>query len=125
MSNSSIWPIDRTLSGVTTGSNGNEGVLHILKISSITGASLSDCLASYLGHSLGMGGFYPSAEMQSMYSTASADQAVSSKRMSVSKYKQKINVFSRVIHNIIHLIIVVTFACKLYTLNATTISSQI
>ena len=58
MSNSSIWPIDRTLSGATTpgqsgpGSNGNEGVLHIPKISSITGASSSDGLMSYLGHSL-------------------------------------------------------------------------
>ena len=36
MLNSSIWPIDRTLSGITTprqsgpGSNGNEGVLDIL-----------------------------------------------------------------------------------------------
>ena len=35
MSNSSIWPIDKTLSGATTpgqsgpGSKGNEGVLHI------------------------------------------------------------------------------------------------
>ena len=47
MSNSSIWPIDRTPSDVTTlgqsgpGSNGNEG------------ASPSDCLVSYPGHSLG------------------------------------------------------------------------
>ena len=37
MSNSSIWPIDRTLSSATTpdksepGSDGNEGVLHIPK----------------------------------------------------------------------------------------------
>ena len=50
---SSIWPIDRTLSGATTpgqsgpGSNGNEGVLHIPQCSSITGASPSDCLVSY------------------------------------------------------------------------------
>ena len=42
MSNSSIWPIDRTLSGATTlgpsgpGRDGNEGVLHILQSSSIT-----------------------------------------------------------------------------------------
>ena len=56
---SSISPIDRTLSGTTTpgqrgpGSNGNEGVLHISQSSNITGASPSDCLESYPGHSLG------------------------------------------------------------------------
>ena len=44
MSNGSIWPIDRTLSGITTwgqswpGSDGNEWVLQIPKSSSITGA---------------------------------------------------------------------------------------
>ena len=49
-----IWPIDRTLSGATTpgesgpGSYGNEGVLP----SSRTGASQSDGLVSYPGHSL-------------------------------------------------------------------------
>ena len=59
MSNSSIWPIDRTLSSATTlsqsrlGSNGNEEVFHILQSSSITGASPLDCLVSYAGHSLG------------------------------------------------------------------------
>ena len=47
MSNSSIWSIERTLSGATTPgqsgpeSNGNEGVQYILKNSRITGASLS------------------------------------------------------------------------------------
>ena len=56
---SSIWPIDRTLSGTTTpgqsgpGSNGNEGVLHIPQSFSITGTSPSDCLVSYPGHLLG------------------------------------------------------------------------
>ena len=60
MSNSSIWPIDMSLSGTTTlgqselESDGNEGVLH-LSFSSKTGASLSDCLMSYTGHSLGWG----------------------------------------------------------------------
>ena len=34
------------------GSNSNEGVLHISQSSSITGASSSDCLVSYSGHSL-------------------------------------------------------------------------
>ena len=52
MSNSSIWAIDRTLSGATTpsqsgpGSDGNEGVLCIPQSSSITGASPSDSLVS-------------------------------------------------------------------------------
>ena len=52
------------LSGATTpgqsgsGSDGNEGVPCIPKSSSITGASPSDCLVLYLGHSLG-GGLTP------------------------------------------------------------------
>ena len=56
---SSIWPIDRTLSGATTqaqsgpGSDGIEGVLHITQSSGITGTSASDCLVSYRRHSLG------------------------------------------------------------------------
>ena len=79
MWNSSIWPIDRTLSGATTlsqigpYSNCNEEVLRIPQNSSITGASLSDCLVSYPGHSLGVS--YPSAEIQSVYSTAPANWA--------------------------------------------------
>ena len=50
---SSIWPIERTLSGATTpsqsgpGSEGNEEVLCILQRSNITGASPSDFLVSY------------------------------------------------------------------------------
>ena len=69
-----IWPIDRTLSGATTpgqsgsGSDGNEGVL------CIPGMSPSDCLVSYPDHSW-VRGSYPSAVMQSVYSTASADWA--------------------------------------------------
>ena len=57
MSNSSIWPLDRALSGAIplcqSGpvSIGNEGVLYIPQSSSITGAWLSDCLVSYTGHS--------------------------------------------------------------------------
>ena len=80
MSNSSIWPIDRTLSGATTlgqsgsWSNGNEGVLYIPQSSSITGASLSDCLVSYSKHSLEES--YSSVEMQSVYVTAPADWAI-------------------------------------------------
>ena len=76
---SSIKPIDRTLSGGTTpdqsgpGSDGNKGVFCIPKNSSITGTSLSDCLVSYAGHSLGSGESYHSEVMQSVYSTAPAD----------------------------------------------------
>ena len=68
-----IWSIDKSLSGATTpgqsgpGSDGNEGVLRIPQISSITGIWPSDCLVSYLGHRY--------AEMQSVYSTAPAEWA--------------------------------------------------
>ena len=56
MTNSSIWPIDQ-LSGATIldqsglGSNGNKGIFHIPQSSGINGASSSDCLPSYPGHS--------------------------------------------------------------------------
>ena len=56
MSNSSIWPIDRTIPGAATpgqsglGSDGKEGVLRILQNSSITGALPSNCLMSYPGY---------------------------------------------------------------------------
>ena len=72
MLNSSIWPIDSTLSGATTpgqrrrGSDSNEGVLYIRPSTSITGATPSDCLVPY--HDT-------CAEMQSVYSTAPADWA--------------------------------------------------
>ena len=75
MSNSSICLIDRTLLGATTpnqswsGSNVNEGVFCIPQSFCITGASPSDCFMSYLRHSFGRES-YPSAEMQSLYSTA-------------------------------------------------------
>ena len=68
---SSIWLIDRTLSGVTTPgysgpeSDGNEGVFHIPQSSSITGTSSSDFLVPYSGHTLG--GSYPSAEVQPFF----------------------------------------------------------
>ena len=79
---SSIWSIDRTLLGATTlgqsgpGSHSNEGVLHILQISK-AGASPSDGLMSYPGHSLMGEGSYSSAEMQSVCSKASAKWAIS------------------------------------------------
>ena len=78
----SIWPMDRALSGSTTlgqsgpGSNSNEGVLCIPQSPSITGTSPSDCLGSYPGHLLGAGESYPSAEVQSVYSTSPADCAI-------------------------------------------------
>ena len=79
---SSNQSIGRALSGVITpgqsgpGSNCNEGVLHISQSSNITGASQSDRLGSYLGQSLCVWGGYPSAEVQSVYSTAPAEWAV-------------------------------------------------
>ena len=54
MSNSTIWPIDRTISGATTpcqsgpGSNVNDGVYYIPQSSSITEAWPSDCLVSFV-----------------------------------------------------------------------------
>ena len=57
-----------------TWSNGNEGVLCIPQSLSITGTSPSDCLVSYLGHSLV--GSYSSAEVQLVYSTALANWAI-------------------------------------------------
>ena len=68
--------IDRTLSSATTpgksglGSDGNEGVLQIPQ-SSRGRASPSNCFVSYPDHLLW--GAYPSAVMQSVYSTALAD----------------------------------------------------
>ena len=56
--NSSIWPTDGTWTGTTNlgqsglGSNGNEGALYIPQSSRIR-ASPSDCLVTYVGHSLG------------------------------------------------------------------------
>ena len=79
---SCIWPIERTLSGANTpsqsgpGSDSSEGILRIPQRSGITGTSPSDCLMSYPRHSLrGVGENYPSAEMQSVYSTAPAKWA--------------------------------------------------
>ena len=80
MSKSSISPIDRTLSGAATPekseprSNGKEEVLYIPQSSTITGASPSDCLVSYSEHSSEWSS-YPSAEMQLVYSIATADWA--------------------------------------------------
>ena len=70
---SSVWPIDKTLSGATTPgqsgprNDGNEGVQRIFQSSSITVTSSLDCIVPYLRHSLV--GSYPLTEMQSMYSS--------------------------------------------------------
>ena len=80
MSNISIWPINRTLSGDTTPgqrgpvSDGNKGVLRISQSSSITEALPSDCLMSYPGYWFGES--YPSAEIQSVYFLAPTDWAL-------------------------------------------------
>ena len=77
---SSIWPIDRTLSGATNpdqsgpGSDGNEEVLRIHQSSSITETSPSDCLVPYPRHSLRES--YHSAEIHSVYSADLADWAI-------------------------------------------------
>ena len=82
-----FWPIGRQWSGATTlgqsgpGSEGSEGVLCIPQSSCITGTSPLDCLVSYPGHSLGES--YPSAEKQSVYSTAPADWATPDRVLSV------------------------------------------
>ena len=62
-----------------SGSNGNEGLLHIPQRSTITENSSSDDLVSYPGHSLRKS--YPSAEIQSVYSTAPANWAIKSGRL--------------------------------------------
>ena len=75
MLNSSIEPIDRTLSGaINPGKNGlvsdsNEGVFRFPQSPSLAGASPSDCLVSYPRQSLGDS--YYSAEMQSVNSAGS------------------------------------------------------
>ena len=57
--------MDRALSGATIpgqsgpGSDGNERLLRIPQSSGITRTSLSDCLVSYTGHSLGRKGLIP------------------------------------------------------------------
>ena len=67
-------------------------MLHIPQSFSITGTSPSDCLVSYLGHSLLGGGSYPSAEVQSVYSTAPTDWATR-----FDEYRNNMNLIS--MHN--------------------------
>ena len=79
--NSSIWHLVGTWTGTTSlnqsglGSNSNKGILHISQ-STRGGASHSDSLESYLGHSLAWGiGLLPPAKMQSAFSTVLPDWA--------------------------------------------------
>ena len=78
--NSSIWPLDRTLTGTTIpcqsvlGRNNNEGGLNIFQRSR-TGASLSDAVYCHNQDSRRVGASYSSAEMQSAYSTFPGDRA--------------------------------------------------
>ena len=80
MLNYSISLIDKTLSGATIPgqsgpeSDGNEGVLGISQISSITEALPSDCLVSYQGYLLKES--YSSVETESVYSEAPTDLAI-------------------------------------------------
>ena len=75
MWNISIWPIDKTLSGVTTlgqsgpGSDGNEGVLRITQSPSINEAPPIRLFIVICRISVS----YPSIEMQWVYSTAQAE----------------------------------------------------
>ena len=70
-----------TLSGATTpgqsgpGCDGNKRVLRIPQSSSTAGTSQSDCLMSYQDTRWSVES-YPSAEVQSVYSTAPADWAI-------------------------------------------------
>ena len=55
------------------GSDGNEGVLCIPQSPSIIGTPPSDCLVLYPGLVVCVWGGYPSAEVQSVYSTTPAN----------------------------------------------------
>ena len=66
---SSIWPIDRTLSGATTPSQHYWNL--IIRFSSVISIRFSSVIS---GHSLRMG-LTPSTEMQSVYSTVPTDWA--------------------------------------------------
>ena len=52
----SIWPIERTQSSATTPGHSGLGSIENKGVLGIPQSSPSDCLVSYLGHSLGWGG---------------------------------------------------------------------
>ena len=77
---SSIWLIERALSGTITSGKSEPGiddseVLLSLQSFSITETSPSDFLVPYPRHSVEWG-VYPFAEMQSVYSTSPANWAM-------------------------------------------------
>ena len=82
-----MWPIDRTLSSVPTpsqrapGSDSYKVLLSIPQSSSVTAASPSDLL--YPGHTFEES--YPSVEMQSVYSAAQADWAITVPVLSIAQ----------------------------------------
>ena len=103
MSNRSLWAIDRNLSGATTphrsgpGSDDNEGLLRIPQSSSITGASLWDCLVSYPEHSLGRGLTHCRSAVGVFYSSS----RLGSKRVSSpSNFEFNFSLFRLLKHNL-------------------------
>ena len=74
MSNSSIWPIDRTHQVLPLRAKVDLGAMEMKGDSTFPKVSPSDFLVPYLGHSLRKS--YPSAEMQSVYSANPADWAI-------------------------------------------------
>ena len=78
------------------GSDGNERVLPISQNSSITGASPSDRLVSYLQHLS-----HPSAEMQTVSSTTPADRAKSDLNQCKSKSTITLQLFYQLNDNIL------------------------
>ena len=69
-------------------------MLRIPQSSSITGISLSDCLVSYAG--LSLGGSYPSAEVQSVYSTAAAKWAITIQSFIYTQLNVKTLLFQKI-----------------------------
>ena len=106
MSNSSIWHIDRTLSGATTPSqsghrsNGNEEVICIPQSSSITGAAPSDCLMFISGHTLGEVGLFTPLQRCSRY-------ILQLQPTGLSKKKEKQYIFQDMLSIIIIIIIII------------------
>ena len=79
-------------------SNGNKEVVCISQSSSIIGISPSDCFISYPVHLLGRS--YPSAEKQSVYSTAPANWASSTIRWcakSINNYSLKVSYWHQIV----------------------------
>ena len=96
MSNNSIWPMDRTLSGTTIqsqrrlGSDGHQGYSAFPKI--------PVCLMPYQVTPKGWGS-YPFAEMKLLYSIAPTDNA-SSKRLSWSVRPPPTCVLNRILNTV-------------------------